>query len=138
MVVFTKIDCYKSFHIGILDIFMIFHQFAHRAVVHMVTHALLRLNLISIRYRYIIHLVAKTDNQHVLSIRPSRTDTHPNSNLTLSFPIFPMPYHYFAANSHSSTNMPELTIAMSRLIQVHEVHIHGVPRYLLVELGMKM
>ena len=40
--------------------------------------------------------------------------------------------------AHAGKDVSELAVAMGALIKVHEIHVHGVPRNLLVVLGMEM
>ena len=117
---------------------MILHQFANRTVVYMITHALFCFDFIPICYGYIVHLIAETDNQHVLCISPCGTNTHPYGNLVLSILILPITYNYFTADTHTGTDVSEFAVAVSRLVQVHKVHIHGIPRYLFVELSVEV
>ena len=50
--------------------------------------------------------------------------------------VFPVTYHYFAADAHTGTDMSEFAVTMGGLIQIHEVHIHGIPRNFLIELSV--
>ena len=104
----------------------------------MITHTLFRFHLVTVSYGYIVHLVAKTNDQHILRICPTCTNTHPYSNLMQCVFVFPITYYHFATDTHTSTDVSEFTVAMSRLIQVHEVHVHCIPRNFLVELSMQM
>ena len=86
----------------------------------------------------IIHLIAETDDQHILRVSPTCANTHPDSNLMQCFFFFPVAYHYFATDAHTGTDMSELAVAVSRLVQIHKVHIHCIPRNFLVELSMQV
>ena len=136
MVVFVEVSCYKCLYICILDVFMVFHQFACRTVIYVIPHTLFCFHFITVSYSYIIHLIAETDDQHILRVCPTCTNAHPNGNLVLGVFVFPVTYHYFAADAHTGTDMSEFAVTMGGLIQIHEVHIHGIPRNFLIELSV--
>ena len=52
--------------------------------------------------------------------------------------ILPVPYYYLTVFTHTGYNVAEFTVTVSRLVQVHEVHIHGIPRNFFVELNMEV
>ena len=138
MVIFAEVSFNQSFNFFVLDILVIFHKFAYWAIVNVVTHALFGFNFVTVCYGYIVHLVAETQDKHILRISPSSTYSHPNSNLAECFFVFPVAYNHLAANTHTSADMTELTVAMCALVKVHEVHVHSVPRNFLVELSMQV
>ena len=49
-----------------------------------------------------------------------------------------MPHNHFAILSQSTAHEPELTPAMSRLVQVHEVHVDRRPGNVSAELRVQM
>ena len=66
MIVFLEVSSYQCIYLFIFDILVIFHQFAYRTVIYVVTHTLFSFHFITIGYSYVVHLVAETDNQHIL------------------------------------------------------------------------
>ena len=52
--------------------------------------------------------------------------------------ILPIAYDHLAADAHAGADVTEFTVAMGRLVQVHEVHVHRVPRNFLVELSVEV
>ena len=52
--------------------------------------------------------------------------------------ILPIAYDHFAADAHSGADVAEFTVAVGGLVQVHEVHVHRVPRNFLVELSVEV
>ena len=64
--------------------------------------------------------------------------THPGSQLILYFFICPVAYDHLALNSHTGHNMSIFSSAVGRLVFIHEIHINGLIRDLLVKLGMQM
>ena len=113
MIVVIEVSSYQSIYISIFDIFVIFHQLACRAIIYMIAHALFCFYLVTIGYGYIIHLIAETDDQHILRVSPTCANTHPDSNLMQCFFFFPVAYHYFATDAHTGTDMSELAVAVS-------------------------
>ena len=52
--------------------------------------------------------------------------------------LFPVTYHYFTTDTHTGADMSEFAVTVSRLVQVHEIHVHCIPRNFLVELSMQV
>ena len=138
MFVEFEVGVYECLHFFVRSFLVIFHQVVHRTIVYVVTQALFGFHFIAVGYGYIVHLVAKAEDQHILRISPSGADTHPDSNLVQCILILPIAYNHFATDTHAGADMSELAVAVSRLVEVHEIHIHGIPRYFLVELGMQV
>ena len=138
VVVEAEVFVYQCLHVFILHLCVVFHQLAHGAVVHVVAHALLGLHLVAVGHSHVVHLIAEADDEHVLSIGPSGADAHPHGNLLLRFLFLPVAYHHFAADAHAGADVSELTVAVGTLVEVHEVHIHGIPRNFLVVLRVQV
>ena len=128
----------ESFHILILDLLLICHKLAYRTVVHMVAKSLLCLHLVTVRNSHIVHLVAETEDKHILCISPSCAHPHPYGYPLQCVVILPMADNHLATDTHTGAYMAELTVTVSGLVQVHEIHVHSVPWNLLVVLGMEM
>ena len=79
----------------------------------MITHTYFGFYLVTISYGYVVHLVTETDNQHILSICPCSANTHPNSNLALSFFVLPITDNNLTTDAHTGTNVSEFAVAMS-------------------------
>ena len=137
-VIELEVLVYQCFHVSVLYLAMIFHQLAGGTIVHVVTHTLLGFHFVTISYGHVVHLVAETDDKHILCICPSCAYAHPNGNLLLGFFLFPIANNHFATNTHASADMAKLTVAMSGLVQVHEIHIHGIPWNFLVVLSVQV
>ena len=138
MVVQPEIFLHHCADLLVLDSRMVLHELAHRAVVHMIAETQFGLYLVAVGHGHIVHLVAETQNQHVLGVSPCRTDAHPHRYLAQSLVILPMANHNLAAQAHAAAYMSELAVTVGRLVQIHEIHVHGVPRNLAVILRVKM
>ena len=104
-----------------------FHEFRNGAIVDVIAQHLLGTHLITIGNGNIVHLVAETKDQHVLSVCPTGTNPCPYGDVLLSLLLLPMANHYLARNSESCTDMSELAVTVSALVEVHEVHVDFVP-----------
>ena len=138
VVVEAEVFLHQRLRILILDLAMIFHQLTDRTVIYVIAHANLGLHLVAIGNGYVIHLVAEAENQHILCIGPGSADAHPDGNFMLRLGILPIAHDHFAADTHTGADVSELAVAMSRLVEVHKVHVHRVPRNFAVELRMQM
>ena len=138
MVIFFEVSIYHCLYIFVFHCIVVLHQVVYRTVVYVVTQNLFSGYLVTISNSNVVHLVTETDNQHILCISPSSANTHPCCNLTLCFFILPVSYHYLTVFTHTGYNVAEFTVTMSRLVQVHKVHIHGIPRNFFVELSMEV
>ena len=61
---------------------------------------------------------------------------HPGCNALLHIDIAPVSDYDLALDSHACHDMTVLTVSVCRLVLVHEIHVDGVIRDLLIELGM--
>jgi hypothetical protein len=52
--------------------------------------------------------------------------------------VLPVTHHHFALYSHPGCHETELPAAVGGLVQVHEVHVNGVPGDVPVELGVQV
>ena len=117
---------------------MIFHQLTDWTVIYVIAHANLCFHLVAISNGHVIHLVAEAENQHILCIGPGSADAHPDSDFMLRSGVLPITYDNFAADTHTGADVSELAVAVSRLVEVHKVHVHRIPRNFAVELRMQM
>ena len=73
-----------------------------------------------------------------MSVSNSSCYACPYSDALLCLLASPVAYYNLAWNTHTAANVTELDITMSRLVQVHEVHVDGVPRKLGVVLCVEV
>ena len=62
-----------------------------------------------------------------MSIGYTSSYTSPNGNLLLSLLVLPVTANHLAGYTHTSADVSELDIAVSTLVQVHEVHVDLAP-----------
>ena len=128
----------EGIDVGVLDLLPVAHEFADGAVVNMITKNLLSSYLVAISNGYVVHLIAETDDKHILGISHSSGNACPNGDVLLYFRILPIAGNDLARLAETGADVAELTVTMCRLIEVHEVHVHGIPRNLLVVLGVEV
>ena len=58
--------------------------------------------------------------------------------LALRGDILPVSYYDLAAQAHACADVSELAVAVCRLVEVHEIHIHRIPRNLAVVLSVEV
>jgi len=92
-----------------------------------IAQTLLELHAVTIRYGYVVHVHTKHQTAHVASISHTSSHASPYGNLLLSLGILPVSANHLARYTHAGADVSELDITVSRLVQVHEVHIHRLP-----------
>ena len=93
----------------------------------MVTHALLKLNAVTVGNGHVVHVHTEHKAAYVVCIGTAGSGAGPYGNLLLSLNALPVAYHNLAGYTHTGAYVTELYIAVGALVQVHEVHIDGVP-----------
>ncbi len=138
VVIFFEVCFHECIHVGVGYFVEIGQNFTERTVVDMVAHAYFRFNLVAVGNGYIIHLVAESEDKHVLRVCPCHSYTLPYGDAFQSGVVFPVAGHYFAAYAHARADMPEFAVAMGALVKVHEVHVHGFPGNFRIVLGVEV
>ena len=138
MVIELEVFGHESLHLFVLHLLLAFHQLAHGAVVNVVSHHLLGGHLVAVGHCYIVHLVAEADDEHVLCVGPSSAHALPYGYVVLRLLLFPVSHNELAAYAHPRDDVAKLAVSVCALVQVHEVHVHGVPWNLCVELCMEV
>ena len=104
----------------------------------MVAHALLKLYAVAIGYGNVVHVHTEHQAAYVVCISHAGSNTCPCGNLPLSFLALPIAYNYLSWYTHTCADVSKLDIAVSRLVEVHKVHIYRVPRKLGVVLCVEV
>ena len=84
---------------------------------------------------HVTHVVAPTHDLHVLGGIPAGAGAGPGADLLGDFRIGVVADDDLARNAQTGHDVAELTVAVGGLVQVHEVHVDGLPRDFLVVLG---
>ena len=104
----------------------------------MIAQTLLELHTVAIGNGHIVHVHTEHQTADVMGIGNTGTNTSPDGYLTLSSLVLPVAANHLAGNAHAGADVSELNVTVSRLVQVHEVHIHRVPGNLGVVLGVEV
>ena len=86
----------------------------------------------------IAHVVAEACDFEVASVMPCTGSPRPGADFVVHGFIIPKTDHDLRRSPHTSTEEPELSIAMGGLVQVHEIHVDGRPGEILVKLGVEV
>jgi len=86
----------------------------------------------------ITHVVAETSNFQFFAENNAGSGTHPAGDFSGNVRIFPVANYYFARHTQTGSHKAGFTVAMSGLVEVHEVHVHGSVRNVLVVLSVEM
>ena len=104
----------------------------------MIAQTLLKLHAVAVGHSHVVHVHTKHQAAYVLGIGNTGCHTGPNGNLLLSLFALPVTADHLAGHAHTGADVSELDVAVGTLVQVHEVHVHGVPGYLGVILCVEM
>ena len=104
----------------------------------MVAHALLKLYAVAIGNGYVVHVHTEHEAAYVLGISNTGCYACPYGNLLLCLLALPVAANHLAGYTHASADVAELDVAVSRLVEVHEVHVDGLPRNLGVVLCVEV
>ena len=136
--VFFLVYSTKVFYLLILDLVDDGYQVAHAMGVYAVTKFDLRFHLVSFGYRNLAHVVTKPHKIGPLKVVPSCGGPAPHVQLFVHCRVLPVAGDHLAFDPHPAHDEPKLSVAMGRLVQVHEVHVNFPPGDIAVELGMQM
>ena len=127
---------YKGIDIFVLYLVEILHDSRELHVVDVIAQYLLKSNLVTVGHSDVVHLVTETDDEAILSISNSGADTLPNSDMLECLLIFPVADDSLTRLAQTRKDMSELAVAVSTLIEVHKIHVDGIPWNLFVVLSM--
>ena len=100
-------------------------------------HAL-GLGLVALGHGHVAHVVAPAHDLHVVGGIPAGAGTGPGGDLLGDLGVGVVADHDLAVDAQAGDDVAELTVAMGGLVQVHEVHVDGLPRDLHVMLGVQL
>jgi hypothetical protein len=67
-----------------------------------------------------------------LSIVPGAGGSYPGTDLSVNICILPIPNYDFAIKPHPGSDESELSVAMGRLVKIHEIHVDACPWQFLI------
>ena len=104
----------------------------------MVSETLLKLNTVTIGNGYVVHVHTEHQAAYVVGIGNGSSNARPYCNAILSLGALPVTNDNLAGNTHAAADVTEFDVTVSRLVEVHEVHVNSVPRQLGVVLGVEV
>ncbi len=116
----------------------IIYKVSDRIIIHLPAEFDMRLDLIPFRNCYIAHIIRKAADLDRLGKSVSRGNLTPGSKLFKRIGIFIVADDYLVIHSQTRYDITEFPVAVSRLILVHEIHVDGIVRNLLIELGVQV
>ena len=104
----------------------------------MIAQTLLELNTVTIGNGNVVHVHTEHQAANVLGISYTSCYASPNGNLLLSLLVFPIAANHLTGDAHTGADVSELDIAVSTLVEVHEVHVDLAPGDLSVILSVEV
>ena len=104
----------------------------------MVAETLLELYAVAIGNGNVVHVHTEHKTANVVSVSNSCCHACPYGYALLSLLALPVANDNLAGNTHAAAYVTELDVTMSRLVQIHEVHVDGVPGKLSVVLSVEV
>src|SRR5690606_22728729 len=114
------------------------YEVTHAITIDVVSKPDLRLYLVAFGDGNLSHVVAEPAILSALPVAPRQRGAQPRLHARVDGRILPVAHHYLAAQTHARHNKPELAVAVCALVQVHKVHINGLPGNILVELRVQV
>ena len=114
------------------------HQIAHPVAVDAVAKGHLRRHFVPFGHGHLTHIVAEAGKFGVLAVVPGRRGPAPHIQPGQGFLVLPVADDDFAAQTHARADEAELPPAVRGLVQIHKVHIDGIPGNVPVELGVEL
>ena len=136
--VFAVVFLYERIHITLRDRLDIVYQIVDTVMIDLPAEFDLRFHFIAFGYRHVIHVVAKTAYTDMRTFYHAQCGPHPASELFLHARIRPVSDDDLALDPHTAHDMTVLSVAMRRLVLIHEIHINRIIGKLFVKLRMQM
>ena len=98
----------------------------------------LRLGLVAFGDGNVAHIVAPAHHVHRVRGLPTGAGARPHADLVGHRGIGVMPHDDLARDAETSDNVAVFTIAVRGLVEIHEIHVNGLPWNLEMVLGVKL
>ena len=114
------------------------YQIADPKIINGPTKLDLCFDFVAFRHPNVTHVVAKTSDFNLEAFIVADCHVHPSSNFFLDGFIFPITDNDFVLLFQTGIDKSVFSVTMSRLVQVHKVHIDGFPWNLFIVLSGKV
>ena len=98
----------------------------------------LELDLVALGNGHVAHVVPKARHGQRLGLLPPARRPGPGGDAPDDTRVPPVADNGLAAQAHPRLEVPELPVAVGRLVEVHEVHVDLAPRQVAVELRVEV
>ncbi len=113
-------------------------QVAHAVAVDGPAQLDLGLDLVALGDRDLAHVVAEAGDLEAAAVGEGGGRAHPAGELLEDGRGLPVADHDLARQAQARADEAVLPVAVGRLVEVHEVHVDGVPGDVAVELGVEV
>ena len=114
------------------------NKVSNAVAIYRIAHLNLGAQLVTLSHCHIAHIISKTRYLHIPGIIKSGGNTCPDCYLFNNLRIFPVTNHYLTVQPHPRSYKPEFPVAVSRLVQIHEIHVNGIPGDIPVKLCVEV
>ena len=128
----------EGLDLGVGDAVDVGHEVVHGPGVHGPAKDLLGLDLVAVGHRDVAHGVREAAHADVAGLVDAHRHALPGAELGEDRLVLPEAKDDLVVPAHAGEDVPELALAMGRLVLVHEVHVDGVVRDLLVVLRREL
>ena len=136
--VFLLIKIDKPVYLAVADRRHLLDEVADRPGVDLPAELYLNLDLVALRDGDVTHIIAEAHHLERPALGVADGASHPQTELPQDGFILPIAHDYLAGQPHSRADEAMLPVAVSRLIEIHEVHVYLFVRNLTVILRRKM
>ena len=95
-------------------------------------------DLVAFGYRDFAHVVAEARDLKDLRVVPCTGRTQPGRKFLANVFVLPKADDDFSIQTHPARDVAKFAIPVSRLVQVHELHVDGCPGEFSIELSVQM
>ena len=128
----------EGLDLGVGDAVDVGHELVDGPGVHGPAKDLLGLDLVAVGHRDVAHGVREAAHADVTGLVDAHRHALPGTELGQDGLVLPVAEDDLVVPAHAGEDVPELALAMGRLVLVHEVHVDGVVRNLLVVLRREL
>jgi hypothetical protein len=95
-------------------------------------------DFVALGHGNVTHVVPEARELRALPILPRPRRAHPSADAILHLRVAPVADDHLPPESHTRVNESCLTVAVRRLVEIHEIHVDRAPRQVAVELRVQM
>ena len=128
----------EGLDLGVADAVDVGHEVVHRPGVDGPAELDLCLDLVSVGHGDVAHRVGEAGDADVAALVDADGDALPGAKLLKDALVLPVTEDHLVGPAHAGEDVPQLALAVSGLILVHEVHVDRVVRNLLVVLRREL